>query len=455
MSIAFSPQKLRGEQRKNIVEEVQKRVQAEALGAVGRIATEFLETEVTVKLGREKGMPRQVGEQAREIDWQCKNCGCKDAQYFTRDGHYRRDLQTGWGHVQNMQVPMLECQKCQHDVICDYTILEKNHRFWLDLDQDVLWSSGYCQSLREIAERWSAQLGRNIGLRTVNERINQIELLVKKFHEQPVDDVPDVIQFDGIWLTIQEENGAVRYDKRNRTRHEKKGKRVVVLVALGFWQHGEKREIVDWQIAKSEGHEQWEQFLHRLQQRGMTAEKGLKAIIRDGGGGLFQALGLVYGSTVIDQRCIFHKLKNVRDKCRTELKGDEHKEERKQLMHQASAVYEAESAEQARERLSAWATTWHEKAPESVATFERDFDTTIAYFELEGLNRQWVRSTSLLERVNRQLRRKFRQALTFGSLKGAEVALYLQVQRLHARWVDQRWWETSHALYFDLGHHDP
>ena len=77
----------------------------------------------------------------------------EDAQYFTRDGHYRRDLQTGWGHVQNMQVPMLECQKCQHDVICDYAILEKNHRFWLDLDQDVLWSSGYCQSLREITER--------------------------------------------------------------------------------------------------------------------------------------------------------------------------------------------------------------------------------------------------------------------------------------------------------------
>ena len=124
-------------------------------------------------------------------------------------------------------------------------------------------------------------------------------------------------------------------------------------------------------------------------------------------------------------------------------------------MQQASTVYEAESAEQAREQLSAWATTWREKAPESVATFERDFDTTIAYFELEGLNRQWVRSTSLLERVNRQLRRKFRQALTFGSLKGAEVALYLQVQRLHTQWTDQCWWETSHALYFDLGHHDP
>jgi len=455
MSIPFSTQKLRGEQRRNAIQVVQKRMKAEALEAIRRVAIECLETEVTVKLGREKGIPRQVSEQAQEIDWQCNNCGCRDAQYFTRDGHYRRDLQTGWGHVENMQVPMVECQKCQHDVVCTYAILEKNHRFWLDLDQDVLWSSGWCQSLREISERWSALLGSTVGLRTVNERINQVELLVKKYHEQPVDHAPDVIQLDGIWLTLQEEKGAVRYDKRNRTRHEKKGKRVVVLVALGFWQQGEKQEIVDWQIAKSEDHTQWEGFLTRLQQRGITAEKGLKAIIRDGGGGLFQALDLVYGSTVIDQRCIFHKLKNVRDKCRTELKGDEHKEERKLLMQQASAVYKAESPQQAKERLATWATTWQEKAPQSVATFERDFDATIAYFQLEGLNRQWIRSTSLLERVNRQLRRKFRQALTFGSLKGAEVALYLQVQRLHAQWTDQRWWETSHALYFDLGHNDP
>jgi hypothetical protein len=51
---------------------------------------------------------------------------------------------------------MLECQHCQHDVICSFTIFEKFQRFWLDLDQDVLFSSGLCQSLREISQRGSA-----------------------------------------------------------------------------------------------------------------------------------------------------------------------------------------------------------------------------------------------------------------------------------------------------------
>ena len=118
--------------------------------------------------------------------------------------------------------------------------------------------------------------------------------------------------------------------------------------------------------------EEWEVLLHRLVRRGAKAENGLKAIIRDGCGGLGRAVELVYAQSVIDQRCIFHKLKNVRDKCRTELKGDDHREQRRQLLQDASAVYQAESAEQAKERLAVWSTKWGEVAHESVTTFERD-----------------------------------------------------------------------------------
>ncbi len=46
-------------------------------------------------------------------------------------------------------------------------------------------------------------------------------------------------------------------------------------------------------------------------------------VVRDGSGGLGEALALVYGLTVLDQRCLFHKLRNVADKARSELKGGE------------------------------------------------------------------------------------------------------------------------------------
>ena len=75
---------------------------------------------------------------------------------------------------------------------------------------------------------------------------------------------------------------------------------------------------------------------------------------------------------------------------------------------------------------------------------------TLVYYQLETVPREWIRSTSLLERTNRELRRKFRQVVTFGSSLGADAAVFLQVQRLHARWTDVPWWQVSHDLYFEL-----
>jgi Transposase, Mutator family len=312
---------------------VQQQAKAAALKAIRPVFKEFLEAEVTAKLGRAKGVARQISSTARAIDWQCASCGCTDANQFTRDGHYRRNLETGWGHLEDLQVPMLECQQCQHDVICSFSILEKFQRFWLDLDQDVLFSSGLCQSLREISQRWSATVGGSVGLRTLNERINQIEPFVFQARQEPITEVPTVVQLDGIWLTIQSQGEKSKPDRRKRRRKERKGQRVVVLVALGFWNDGSgRREILDWEIAKSEEHTEWEKLLTRLWERGVRPERRLQMVVRDGSGGLGEALAFVYGSTVLEQRCLFHKLRNVADKARSELKGEEKREERKQLL---------------------------------------------------------------------------------------------------------------------------
>jgi hypothetical protein len=285
MSIRFVQGKLKGEERQSIIQEIQRQAKEAALRAVKPVFTAFLEAEVTTKLGRGNREPRQVSGQAREIDWQCASCGSRDANQFTRDGHYRRDMETGWGHVEGLQVPMLECQCCGHDVICHFAILEKYRRFWLDMDQQVLFGSGLCQSLRHLSQQWSAVLGSSVGLRTINERINQIEPLRKLAHSEPISDVPAVVQFDGIWLRVQTQTDTVKLDKRQRKRKKRKGKKMVVLVALGLWTDGRgKREILDWQVADGESKAAWEPFVHRLWQRGLRPETGLQAVIRDGCG---------------------------------------------------------------------------------------------------------------------------------------------------------------------------
>src|SRR6266436_6841568 len=203
MSIHVSQGNLNEQDYQQVIEEVQQRMQEAALAAIKPVLEAFLEAEVTAKLGREKGEPRQVSRQARQIDWVCGHCGCQDAHQFIRDGHYLRALDTGWGRIKALRVPMLECGCCGHDVICHFTILEKHQRFWLDLDQDVLFGSGLCESLRHLSQRWSAIVGGSVGLRTINERINQIEPLLKGAHQDAISDVPPVVHFDGIWLRVQ------------------------------------------------------------------------------------------------------------------------------------------------------------------------------------------------------------------------------------------------------------
>ena len=82
-------------------------------------------------------------------------------------------------------------------------------------------------------------------------------------------------------------------------------------VALGITLKG-KREILDFQVARSEEQSAWEAFLQDLQQRGLTGE-GMAVIVTDGGAGLLAALPLIFSRAHV-QRCWAHKTRNVLDK---------------------------------------------------------------------------------------------------------------------------------------------
>lgn len=53
-----------------------------------------------------------------------------------------------------------------------------------------------------------------------------------------------------------------------------------------------------------------------------------------------------------------------------------------------STIYQAESATQARERLTRWTQHWRERAPKAVATLECDFEQTLVSYSLESVVRE-------------------------------------------------------------------
>ncbi|HWZ20648.1 MAG TPA: hypothetical protein VNW73_17770 [Ktedonobacteraceae bacterium] len=98
-------------------------------------------------------------------------------------------------------MPMLECQRCEHDVVAQFANLDTYQRFWLDAPQRAIFGSGLSRSLRQREHRTGQPaLRASVGLRTINERITQLEARLVHVHREPIEDVPAVVQFDGIWL---------------------------------------------------------------------------------------------------------------------------------------------------------------------------------------------------------------------------------------------------------------
>lgn len=248
---------------------VPSQVKAAARVAIKPILELFWEAEVRAKWEREKGESRRISAEAREID----GCG----------GHDRRDLCTSWGVGSDLRVPMVECQQCQHEVVCHFRMREKYHRFGMDLDQPLLFGSGCAQRVRHIQEDWSARVQGKVGRRTRNERINPVELLAQAARTKRLSDVPPVVQLDGMWVTIQRSQEVIKPEKRKRQRSKRSGKKQVILVALGFWPGG-RWELLEWQIAEREDHQQWEVLVQRLWEHGCGPENGLQLVVRDGSG---------------------------------------------------------------------------------------------------------------------------------------------------------------------------
>jgi transposase-like protein len=168
-----------------------------------------------------------------------------------------------------------------------------------------------------------------------------------------------------------------------------------------------------------------------LWEAGLTPENGLKMLVSDGGLGFEAAYQNVYWS-VWRQRCVFHKLKNVaRDlKFSSETDRPARKEFSTDFLRAAARIWQAENKAQATHLFNAFCNTWQEQQPKAIKTLQRDFAATLTFYDAleyaEALGQAWpahlLRTTSPLERLFREFRRRFRQAVLFYSTTGAQAA---------------------------------
>ncbi len=396
---------------KSFIEELQ--------GVVGEVIGQGIEAQLEAEVDTwlYRGHHERRAGITRSSRAYCQRCGTQSARAFSRNGHRQRQLLTRYGVV-SFWLPRVVCT-CGGSVHIPFSILQPYQRLWEDLLEQISRWADLGLSLRQMQGEIGHQLKTQVGLRKLNETVQAVGSPVPLEFRS----VPPIIMLDAIWVTLLDDTQAMRKDRQGRQRRVKARQKVCLLVALGLYPQSQRWGILGWHLAESESQAAWEALLLPLEQRGLYRERGLELFIHDGGSGLIAALQFLYPH-IPHQRCVFHKLRNLWHSIRVPegLSRQDARTFKRELLTAVQPIFYAADAASAVQLRDAVCHQWRTSQPDFIATLLRDWQETIAFYRVlkrfPDWNRSTLRTTSLLERINRMLRRLFRAAGSFKSPAG-------------------------------------
>ena len=400
---------------------------------IGARLTAVLVAIVSHLVGRGHYVRRIKVSKRLRREGKCCRCGSTRSRRFSRNGFRRRDpLITIWGVVP-FALPRVRCTWGGSVKIDVGGLIRAHQRIGDDVDAQIQHLGGIAVSLRQMSE-WFGHLRIGpLALRTLTQRLH---LLTDLDPNREAEDVPPVLQVDAVWVTLLRANGRVQRDRKGRKRPVKGRFKLPIMIAMGVWPDGERREILLWRRGENEGAEEWVKFLEILEDQGIRGENGLRLIIHDGGKGLCSALQTVWFDAQ-QQRCLFHKLRNIAQAIHLPdgLTRKQRTRRRKKIMKDFKQIWEARRYETALRRYLKVTRLYRHTQPEAVATLRRDFRATVTYYALEkqfpSWERKYLRTTSHLERFNRNIRRRTRPANAYHSDPGVTAMMAQVVRKFH------------------------
>jgi transposase-like protein len=277
-----------------------------------------------------------------------------------------------------------------------------------DVDAALLRIFLYGASTRLTGQALRPLVGEAVSAQTVSNIAKSLDGAVGSYHRRKLDDKYLYLFLDGIVLKTRSGFGA---------------KKKTVLVAYGIRLDG-KRELIDFLVTKHESEKNWEGFLNTLYRRGLTGD-ALGLVATDGNRGLENAVDTVYPHTK-RQRCWAHKLRNVSDKLR--------KRDQEQCIKEARAIYSAENRSEAIQEYRSWAKKWRPISPDAVKCLEKDLEELLNFFACPKEMRKKLRTTNVIERAFREVRRRTRPMTCFNNVQSIERIVYAVLNHLNSHW---------------------
>ena len=419
---------------KSVFAEAMAEAEAAVVKELERRVAEKLKASIDELLGRQAYERRSGVGQWVEIAGECQRCKSRRSYRFSRNGGRERTLESKWGVLAIWQ-QRLVCQ-CGGSVrLALDGWLRPYQRIGEDVTAQIERWGALRLSLREMQEEALALHMSPLALRTLNRRLQQVQVAATGGVEWAV---PPVVQVDAIWVTQLVPNGRYRVDSQGRRRPCKSRIKRPIFIALGVWPETDRAEVLAWRLAQSEDESSWLLFLSELEALGVRGENGLELLIHDGGSGLCAALRTVYFAAA-EQRCLFHKLRNLYNAIRITddgLNAQARRQRRKAIFRDFHHIWQAKRLPTVLLRYLAVVRRYRTSQPDAVRCLRTDFRSTITFFHILHRHPLWVpthlRTTSRLERFNRNLRRRIRAASAYHSDSALAFMLAQEVNAFHA-----------------------
>lgn len=272
-------------------------------------------------------------------------------------------------------------------------------------------------STRAVAEELRGALGAKMSASTVTTVTNALEPVIRAWEASLI--VPGIryLFLDALYLPVR---------RPGFTSDQ------ALLLALGVDGDG-RRHVLGFTLGDRESKESWSALIENLLARGLDRQ-ALRLVVSDEHKGIEAAVANLLA--VPHQLCVVHLERNVKHKVASR--------DWKAVLADFHCVFWATSREQAVRALGAFESRWRTAYPTAVALVTRRFDDHVRFFaEAENF---WtlLRCTNLIERFNRELRRRLDPAGAMHSELEVSKLVWAVAEAQKARW--SRAWKARGVL---------
>ena len=335
-----------------------------------------------------------------------------EARQGYRSGHYDRNLTTTSGDV-TLHVPRLK------GISFETAIIERYRRRESSVEEALIEMYLAGVSVRRVEDITEALWGSKVSASTISELNKKAYVNIEAWRNRPLQGGKyPYVYVDGIYL---KRNWGGEYEN------------VAVLVAIAVNEDG-YREVLGAAEGMKEDKASWVSFFQWLRGRGL---EGVKLIVGDKCLGMLEAVGEVFPEAKY-QRCVVHFYRNIFSVVP--------KSKVKNVAKMLKAIHAQESKKASREKAAAVVSELKAmKLPEAAKKVEACIEETLTYCDFPSEHWVKIRTNNVIERMNREIRRRTR---VVGAFPDGNSALMLVCARLRhvagTQWGCKKYMNMKH-----------